>query len=41
MDITYAKELLDKAMTIYRESAPIPQSEIDKYKGGVIFKPAL
>lgn len=27
------KELLDKAMTIYRESAPIPQSEIDKYKG--------
>ena len=27
------KELLDKAMTIYRESTPIPQSEIDKYKG--------
>ena len=27
------KELLDKAMTIYRASAPIPQSEIDKYKG--------
>lgn len=27
------KELLDKAMMIYRENAPIPQSEIDKYKG--------
>ena len=27
------KDLLDKAMTIYRESAPISQSEIDKYKG--------
>ena len=27
------KNILDKALKIYRESAPIPQSEIDKYKG--------
>ena len=27
------KKLLNEAMTIYRESTPIPQSEIDKYKG--------
>ncbi|MDE6292144.1 MAG: aldo/keto reductase, partial [Bacilli bacterium] len=27
------KEVLDKAMAIYREETPIPQSEIDKYKG--------
>lgn len=27
------RELLDKAMIIYRENTPIPQSEIDKYKG--------
>ncbi len=27
------KEALDKAMAIYREETPIPQSEIDKYKG--------
>lgn len=27
------KEALEKAMTIYRESAPIKQSEIDTYKG--------
>ena len=26
------KELLNKAMMIYRENTPIPQSEIDKYK---------
>ena len=27
------KEALDKAMMIYRESTPIPQSEIEKYRG--------
>ncbi|MDE6284617.1 MAG: aldo/keto reductase [Bacilli bacterium] len=27
------KEALDKAMMIYREAAPIPQSEIEKYRG--------
>ncbi|MBP3885342.1 MAG: hypothetical protein J6D54_10485 [Olsenella sp.] len=27
------REALDEAMRIYRESAPIPQSEIERYRG--------